>query len=100
MHRIDLTTVVPGGRAAAFDASRDVAAHAASMRRSRQRAVAGVTFCDSLGIAALVRIYRHSNALGCRVRLTNARDRVAHVLHISGLDQVLEVVPDWSPGHA
>ncbi len=43
MHRIDLTTVLPGGRAAAFDASLDVGVHAASMRRSGERAVGGVT---------------------------------------------------------
>lgn len=42
MHRIDLTTVVPGGRAAAFDASLTVDVHAASMRRSGERAIGGV----------------------------------------------------------
>jgi anti-anti-sigma factor len=52
-----------------------------------------VTFCDSLGVAALVRIYRDCAATGCRLRLTNARDQVTHILHISGLDQVLEVEP-------
>jgi anti-anti-sigma factor len=51
----------------------------------------GVTFCDSLGVAALVRIYRYANRLGCRLRLTNLRGHVAHVLQISGLDQVFEV---------
>jgi len=51
----------------------------------------GVTFCDSLGVAALVRIYRYTTDLGCRVRLTNLREHVAHILHISGLDQVFEV---------
>ncbi len=53
--------------------------------------LAGVTFCDSLGVAALVRIYRHSNGVGCRLRLTNLREPVAHVIQISGLDQVFEV---------
>jgi anti-sigma B factor antagonist len=51
----------------------------------------GVTFCDSLGLAALARIYRHGNVHGCRVRLTNLHDHVAHVIRISGLDQVVEV---------
>jgi anti-sigma B factor antagonist len=51
----------------------------------------GVTFCDSLGVAALVRIFRHSSGLGCRLRLTNLHGPVAHVIQISGLDQVLEV---------
>jgi anti-sigma B factor antagonist len=51
----------------------------------------GVTFCDSLGVAALVRIYKYGSAAGCRLRLTNLRPHVAHILQISGLDQVFEV---------
>jgi anti-sigma B factor antagonist len=51
----------------------------------------GVTFCDSLGLAALARIYRHGNGVGCRLRLTNLRGHVAHVIQISGLDQAFEV---------
>jgi anti-anti-sigma factor len=50
-----------------------------------------VTFCDSLGVAALVRIYKYAVAAGCRLRLTNLRTHVAHILEISGLDQVFEV---------
>ncbi len=50
-----------------------------------------VTFCDSLGVAALVRIYKHGMAAGCQLRLTNLRPHVAHILQISGLDQVFEV---------
>jgi len=51
----------------------------------------GVGFCDSLGVAALVRIYRHGTELGYRLRVTNVREHIAHVLQISGLDQVFEV---------
>jgi anti-sigma B factor antagonist len=51
----------------------------------------GVTFCDSLGVAALVRVYRHTSGHGCRLRVTNLRAHVAHVLQISGLDQMFEV---------
>jgi len=50
-----------------------------------------VTFCDSLGVAALVRIYKYGTAVDCRLRLTNLRQHVAHILQISGLDQVFEV---------
>jgi anti-sigma B factor antagonist len=50
-----------------------------------------VTFCDSLGVAALVRIYKYGMAAGCRIRLVNLRSHVAHILEISGLDQVFEV---------
>ena len=52
-----------------------------------------VTFCDSLGVAALVRIYKYGMAKECRVRLVNLRSHVAHILEISGLDQVFEVEP-------
>ncbi len=51
----------------------------------------GVTFCDSLGVAALVRIFRYANGRGCRLRVVNPRGHIAHVLQISGLDQVFEV---------
>jgi anti-anti-sigma factor len=52
-----------------------------------------VTFCDSLGVAALVRIYKYASAAGCRLRLAHVRAHVAHILEISGLDQVFEVEP-------
>jgi anti-sigma B factor antagonist len=52
-----------------------------------------VTFCDSLGVAALVRIYKYAAAADCRLRLVNLRPHVAHILQISGLDQVFEVEP-------
>jgi anti-sigma B factor antagonist len=50
-----------------------------------------VTFCDSLGVSALVRIYRHAVGTGCRLRVVNLRGHIAHVLQISGLDQMFEV---------
>jgi anti-anti-sigma factor len=50
-----------------------------------------VTFCDSLGVAALVRIYKYASAANCRLRLVNLRTHVAHILQISGLDQIFEV---------
>jgi anti-sigma B factor antagonist len=54
----------------------------------------GVTFCDSLGLAAIIRIYRYGTAHGCHLRLTNLHEHVAHVVQISGLDQVVEVEAD------
>jgi anti-anti-sigma factor len=50
-----------------------------------------VTFCDSLGVAVLVRVYRLASGFGCRLRAVNPRGHIAHVLRISGLDQVFEV---------
>ncbi len=50
-----------------------------------------VTFCDSAGVAALVRIYHKASADGAELRLRNARDMVRHVLEISGVDRVITV---------
>jgi anti-sigma B factor antagonist len=50
-----------------------------------------VTFCDSLGVSALVRIYRQAAAVSCRLRVVNLRGHIAHVLQMSGLDQMFEV---------
>jgi anti-sigma B factor antagonist len=52
-----------------------------------------VSFCDSLGLAALVRIYHYGNARGCPLRLINVRGHVGLVLQISGLDQIFEIEP-------
>jgi anti-sigma B factor antagonist len=53
--------------------------------------LAQVTFCDSAGVAALVRIYHKASAGGTELRLRGARDMVRHVLEISGVDRVITV---------
>jgi anti-sigma B factor antagonist len=55
-----------------------------------------VTFCDSAGVAALVKIYHKATATGAELRIRGARDMVRHVLEISGVDRVI-TLEDRSP---
>lgn len=69
--------------------------------------LAGVTFCDSAGVAALVKIYHRAAQAGAQVRVRRPAEMVRHVLEISGVDRVITVegepaLPDdWpvSPRH-
>ncbi|MBO4208810.1 STAS domain-containing protein [Micromonospora echinofusca] len=51
--------------------------------------LAGLTFCDSSGLAAFVRGDNQSAAAGGWLRFTGAHGRVLRVLEISGLAEVL-----------
>lgn len=44
-----------------------------------------LTFCDSVGLNALIRARSHCDAAGGWLRVTRPRGEVAHVMHISGL---------------
>jgi anti-sigma B factor antagonist len=50
-----------------------------------------VTFCDSAGVAAMVRIYHRAAKLGTELRVRGAGQMVRHVLEISGVDRVFTV---------
>ncbi|MFC4147830.1 STAS domain-containing protein [Micromonospora mangrovi] len=50
-------------------------------------------FCDSTGIAAFVRGDNHAAAAGGWLRVTGATGRVARVLRVTGLAEVLEYDP-------
>jgi anti-sigma B factor antagonist len=50
-----------------------------------------VTFCDSAGVAALVKIYHRAVQIGAELRVRGARQMVRHVLEISGVDHVITV---------
>lgn len=50
-------------------------------------------FLDAAGITALIGIYRHAAARHADVRLVNVRPRVAYVLRLAGLVDVLQVSP-------
>ncbi|GAA2416312.1 STAS domain-containing protein [Nonomuraea africana] len=52
-----------------------------------------VAFCDFDGVAALVGAYRRARQLGTRLVLAGAQGRCAHILHRTGLDQILRPVP-------
>ncbi len=55
--------------------------------------IAGVSFCDSCGLSAFVRIANEADAAGCRYGLVAPQPLVAKVLRITGLDQRLPVFP-------
>jgi anti-anti-sigma factor len=50
-----------------------------------------VTFCDSAGVAAMVKIYHLAAKLGTELRVRDAGQMVRHVLEISGVDRVITV---------
>jgi anti-anti-sigma factor len=50
---------------------------------------AGITFLDSAGVKALVSIYQHAFARGCKLTVTNLRPHIRHVLEITRLDEIL-----------
>ncbi|SCG48853.1 anti-anti-sigma factor [Micromonospora echinaurantiaca] len=51
--------------------------------------LSGLTFCDSTGIAAFVRGDNRAAAAGGRLRLTGATGRVARLLQLTGLGDIL-----------
>lgn len=51
--------------------------------------LSGVTFCDSAGVALLVRLYRRCRASGTRLALLDVPRRPARVLRELGVDQLV-----------
>ena len=55
--------------------------------------LAGVGFCDSSGLSALVRIKVASDAAGCALALAGLGPRLRWMLDVSGLDEYLGISP-------
>jgi anti-sigma B factor antagonist len=53
--------------------------------------LAEVTFCDSTGIGAIVGLYRTGAEMGCDLILQSPQRRVAAILSMTGVDQVVAV---------
>ncbi|TDB83701.1 anti-sigma factor antagonist [Actinomadura sp. KC216] len=53
-----------------------------------------VDFCDSSGLNALARAYRHTQARGTSLIATGLQDRVQRVFTITGLGHGVHVLPD------
>nr|MDD6336460.1 STAS domain-containing protein [bacterium] len=51
----------------------------------------GVTLMDSSGIGLLIGWYRKLEPVGGKMMLQGVRPQVARVMHISGLDQILDI---------
>lgn len=58
-----------------------------------------LTFVDSSGLAVLVDAARRSATNGDQLRITAARDHVARVLRLTGLDTVLPFVGEPALAH-
>ncbi|MFD3806923.1 STAS domain-containing protein [Streptomyces sp. NPDC058611] len=52
---------------------------------------AGLSFCDSSGIGALVQLHRRLSAQGRVLKVTSVPGSVARLFRLTGLDQVLSV---------
>jgi anti-anti-sigma factor len=59
---------------------------------------AGVEFCDSTGLAGLVRLRRVASSLGVAVRLVNAPPRMRGRLRMTGLDALFGGVGERENG--
>ena len=59
--------------------------------------LADVTFMDSTGLAALVKIRNESISLGKHVTLANVPKQVSQILAITALDDVLPRVDETAP---
>jgi anti-anti-sigma factor len=55
---------------------------------------AGVTFCASAGLNALVQIYHKASGAAVRVRLVNVRPRQSDILAMTEIGPLF----DWPPG--
>ncbi|MCG8968724.1 MULTISPECIES: STAS domain-containing protein [Streptomyces] len=56
--------------------------------------LAGLTFCDSSGITALIVVRNHAQAAQADVALAAVPDHTLRVLRIVGLDQIFALLPD------
>jgi anti-sigma B factor antagonist len=50
-------------------------------------------FCDSSGVSALVRVFRHAVTSGTAMRLVVSTPAVQRVLSITGVDRLVDVYP-------
>ena len=50
-------------------------------------------FCDSSGVSALVRVFRHATTSGATIRLVVSTPAVQRVLSITGVDRLVRVYP-------
>ncbi|MFJ8542428.1 STAS domain-containing protein [Streptomyces sp. NPDC093586] len=56
--------------------------------------LAGMTFCDSSGITALIVVRNHAQAARADVALASVPDRTLRVLRVVGLDRIFTLLPD------
>ncbi|HEX9527861.1 MAG TPA: STAS domain-containing protein [Streptosporangiaceae bacterium] len=55
--------------------------------------MSATTFCDSAGVAALVRVVRQAAASGSGLRIAASAPVVTRVLALTGVDKLIEIYP-------
>lgn len=55
--------------------------------------LSGLTFCDSTGLGAMIRLHQQADTVGATLLLCGLRRRVTELLAVTGVDQVLNVYP-------
>jgi anti-sigma B factor antagonist len=55
--------------------------------------LSGLTFCDSTGLGAMIRLHQRADTTGATLILCELRRRVTELLAVTGVDQVLKVYP-------
>lgn len=55
--------------------------------------LAGVPFCDSSGLSALIMLHRWAGEAGGSLTLAAVPDRMARLLQMSGVDQTIPIKP-------
>ncbi|MEU2424975.1 STAS domain-containing protein [Streptomyces sp. NPDC007851] len=60
--------------------------------------LAGMEFCDSSGITALIAARNHAQAARADIALAAVPARTLRVLRMVGLDQIFAILPDSDPG--
>ncbi|MET9494826.1 STAS domain-containing protein [Streptomyces sp. NPDC006552] len=56
--------------------------------------LAGMPFCDSSGVSALIAAHNHAHAAGGDIALASVPANTLRILRIVGLDQVFTIHPD------
>jgi len=98
--RSDGLCVAVAGEVDAYTAP-DMRAHLLEALRQEPVVIvdlSGVTFMDSQGLSALLRVDQEARAQGRTLRLERVPRRVLKLLQLTGLDSVLDVAADCRNG--
>ncbi|MFD7160486.1 STAS domain-containing protein [Kribbella sp. NPDC059898] len=80
-----------------FGSTRELLAVAEPLARAGRSIVldlVDLTFCDSTGLSALVRLHRQAEAAGGELRLARLRTQVEGPIVVTMLDRLLEICPE------
>jgi len=97
VHRTDGEVVITAGGDLVASAEQALeSAVQQALSRVPERVVldfAGVQFCDSTGLALVIRMLERIERAGSRLRVAQPSPPVARLLAVTGLDTVLDIAP-------